>query len=454
MTEESTSTILDPLNSEEKKNTSDYKRGSQIAIGWYSVTYESSPVDIIHETPLNFLNSNPAEKSQTVADKIANIKNYYRRIPAVEKVASKESYKNNDYVVTKNWLHTQEPTEEIEDDNAMVSFIAEKIPGTVLAESLEKIKLLSLKQRVNLILQLIDQVCSRHVNKPSTGEANYHGDAHLSNIMFYCPESGEPSVTLFDHDRSSILTDEQLRDPNYLRPYFFQGSNKLYHPPESCPEDSKKEACYGIKSDTFMLVSSILFILGEPDPFASRKACDEGKETVIPFDDQGVVDFPSIDSYNLRNITLQFIRRMQEQQVSRRPDDEELLRFFTNLQLVVKLEAEPGWLELQKKPYRDITKRFGALAFLCLIGTAAGLAINRKFMMTAFDPLKISQPYVLLICFAAILAITAFVMFKRTPSIQILEQMQALAHNTYIKPKLGEFVGESERITTAPAISS
>lgn len=420
------------ITDEKKDGSQIYKRIIQLGKGANGEVFGVQPENLCSDTPSSLIQKDRKKsKNQNIKNKISLIRNHKKSTYAVEKDIPKSKYREIEHQITSKWFFTQPHKQH----SGYVSFITEYIPGKNLTKlsSSEEFQELTISDRVSLALQLVDQVCSRHANKPSTGPANYHADIHSGNIIIDLSEPGKPKLTLFDHGQSNYLTEAQIENPNKLEKFIYDSGNAITSAPEVV-SDQKIKAQYGTKSDIFMVTAPLLQIFGVHDPFSVKKLLSDPKQkSKAPFSQYGIIEFPDLDLYdsNLNTIFKKFINRMQITEVEKRPDDEELLRFFTDLQKLIKLHEKYKYFSIK-------SNIFGISAALVMVGLASGFSSNSNTMLKSFDSLGIIAPYTILLSFFIAMGIlTAFYSKKksmidfRNEAMPIIEQLKSLANGTY-----------------------
>ncbi|MFT3742040.1 MAG: serine/threonine-protein kinase [Gammaproteobacteria bacterium] len=421
----------------------EYKQGKRLGEGSHGEVYEVFPKSKNKTTANNVLEQLKAKT--TVREKVQTVRQYQTSLPAVKKIIPTYIYKHNidESKITGGWFHTSSPQKHGENS----FFITERLNGRPLVDWLDSAEFLQLthRRRALLIFQLVDQVCSRHQNKFSTGPANYHGDISKRNVMLEINQ-GKTQAYLFDCGFSSFLSKQQIEDPNVLATFKVRG-NPVYYPPESVPVYRSDKPLFGPQSDNFMLAAPILNLLGEPSCYRAKVGYKGHDKTKILLKDQNVIEFPDIGlSENLRDIVLRFIKRMQNERPQDRPHDDEMWLFFLNLYKLT-IMCEESMLNQQSinvipqniDRYKTSQYRYKAFAVSCCIllsfaggAILVGDLLDHKKTMDALsqslDKLGGIPLYAIAVFAAVTIAIlAASACFKgRTLSQQIASQEQDL----------------------------
>lgn len=193
---------------------------------------------------------------------------------------------------------------------------------------------LSFLQKINLINQIVLQLNQLHHDTISTGKAVVHGDIKGSNInVFIDPESGRSEAFLIDFGLAFQIED----DANLTRihPKKIYG-NSLYFPIETLEQN------FGIKTDLYMLVNVICLILGDDNPLRDRqKIINKPFERAnTPYAIDRIIIPEIVSDIYLKDLICQFLNRMQQNNYAQRPDSDEVLQFFTSLNILLKTYAK------------------------------------------------------------------------------------------------------------------
>lgn len=414
---------------------------------------EVSSTTILAKLRLDRERKKEEKTKQSLKDKLQIIAEEINSKPKIQKTTREKcGFREEEFKITRQWFFTDtnSSVEEAkgEDKKPLNAFVSEYIPGETLNDILApvrgrrtqkqmnyffRLRTLTPIERVNLALQLVEQVYSRHHNKPSTGYANTHGDIHWGNIFLEFPEGREPILTLFDHGLSQYLTDAQLTDSNALVGYLLRADqiNGSMRPLECCVQRGGTPQ-YGVKSDIFMLADPLMVLLGGDTTKIYRQKRKKNltkKQKARAFLGEEMregVEYPTIGGVRIIRVILDFIRRMQDPKVQKRPDDEETLRFFTHLQKVIKLNH--GISEAARYQKFCILTCLVSASFF---GLAMGFYFNSQAMLTALDPRGVLTPYVLVLTFAIVAATLAYRLRPNPDPNPLIQEMQALANGTY-----------------------
>jgi len=254
--------------------------------------------------------------------------------PFAAKIFKKEVNKEEDLkreVKILRQYYKTEPLQKIGDEWLVIT---EYVPGENLQNEKTRSKLeeLTFFQRVNLINQLVLGVDRLH-QTTFTRSAIIHGDFKPSNVGLEIDiKRGSTDISIFDFGLS-FFPKNNSHSPEQSEGKKTIG-NAVYFPVETLG------AYFGIKTDIYMLVNLISVILGEERPWKLKSAIPDTfprcrAKTKYFLDN--LIEFPTIlSNFDLKKATIAFLNRMQSNKYDERPDSDEVLRFFTTLNLYCK----------------------------------------------------------------------------------------------------------------------
>lgn len=276
----------------------------EIGNGQYGTVYMGYPID---------------DEGQVIRDK-----------PVAIKVLSE--FNENEYDIFSRYYHAEKPV--ILDEN--VYLIMEYFPGHDLFNADHELNTpfqnLNLGTTFELIYQLCLAINLLHHETPRSGRAVLHCDIKGTNIRVN-EKNGKVDVYLIDFGFSDEIED----NPHLILDNLGRGT-PLYAPLETGTESRR-----GIKSDIFGLTPIILILLGAKDPFSLRvNALNDAEMYQTKFDFNGLFRCQRFKKdlkllpFQIHSLITSFLERMQDD-YDARPDSDELLRFFTSLNLIFKL---------------------------------------------------------------------------------------------------------------------
>ncbi|SRR5579883_44951 len=173
----------------------------------------------------------------------------------------------------------------------------------------EAIAKLNLFQKLQLIKNIAIQIRLLHV------AGIIHGDTKITNFIF-----GKDRVFPIDFSWSSFLSGY---DPKTIRKnkWGLTGSTD-YFPVETL------HGCFGQKTDIYMAVAMFAGILGVAYPLCHKMLTQDAME---PYEVNTILPFPHALH---RQLTIRFLNRMQHNEYAKRPDADEVVRFFSILEQI------------------------------------------------------------------------------------------------------------------------
>lgn len=190
------------------------------------------------------------------------------------------------------------------------------------------------EKRVELIYNIMLAINLIHHNTPRTGNALIHGDINGSNIIVNVDEeTGQIDVYVIDFGLSQEVDD----DADTVQ------SAELNGTPLFMPNELVEHEVHGIKSDIYALTPIFSAILGAVNPFALKTTLPyyNPEYYKTPYDFTGMFTGYEMLAYtkNLLAYITKFLNRMQDNDFEKRPDSDEVLRFFTTLNKLCKIAA-------------------------------------------------------------------------------------------------------------------
>lgn len=205
----------------------------------------------------------------------------------------------------------------------------------------KKLNKFSFADRTRMMLQLVEQMCSLHANRI------IHYDIKSPNVMID-DTATPPQAYLIDFELAYYIKADAKQSaisPNTLYkssltvddPEWFVAGTPGYFPVETLGDEKTRQR--GIKTDTAMLAWPLLDLLLQPNPMSSKEEINHTRSSnpkrpyliaQAPLKDTGVQIPIRIDGFDLKQIGVDYIRKMQSPYRDR-PDDESLLLFFNTL---------------------------------------------------------------------------------------------------------------------------
>ncbi len=215
------------------------------------------------------------------------------------------------------------------------------LPGKNILETQKKNTVLNVEisqfdftKRVDLIYNIMMAINLMHHNTPNSGNALIHGDINGSNIKVrYDEETGKIDVYIIDFGLSEEIDD----DPDAVQSADMNGT------PLFMPNELVEHEIHGIKSDIYALTPIFAAILGAKNPFALKTQLSFYNPEYYkkPYDFTGILtDYTMpVFSFDLQEYIIKFLTRMQDNNLDKRPDSDETLRFFTTLNKLCKIAS-------------------------------------------------------------------------------------------------------------------
>ncbi len=241
-----------------------------------------------------------------------------------------------------------------------VYFVTEFFPGENLFDKDYKLSPPFLNLDFGTTLQLIQNICLAinllHHETPSTGGALTHNDLTGRNIKVEILEaaSGRKKINVYPLDFG--LSKEIEHDPTAtIKGKTWSGTIHFLS-----PERFRKTR--GIKSDVYSLVPIILALLGVDNPFVLKEQYTEDEDFVdAKYDLTNLLvrfkkDLETIP-YSLNGLIVQFLNNMQRNEYQFRPDSDEVLKFFTALNVAYQLAQEKLLKEGEYNSANDINRQ-------------------------------------------------------------------------------------------------
>lgn len=203
-----------------------------------------------------------------------------------------------------------------------------------------RIEKVSFDQRIDLIMQLTDQLNSFHHSRPDRKEAIVHRDIKGGNIRVL-DNKGKLELRIIDFGVSEY-TESTENAPTETDRY---KGGTVYWPPEFFSGECKKIKKVGIKSDVYALTPIVAMLLGAKNPFSKKEEVLDGRPatrltveeaakltaTNYTVDDMLTGLYPKKYPQDLKPLMVNFVNRMQARNYADRPSSKELLQFFTTL---------------------------------------------------------------------------------------------------------------------------
>jgi len=211
---------------------------------------------------------------------------------------------------------------------------------------------LTFAEKTQLILQLVEQVHNLHRNRK--GEI-IHGDIKLENILI---DAEKRDATNTNPKRNIVLIDLGVSTTtstiDELNPHKINmRGNPQYCPPETI-QTARQDPRYGTGSDIYMLAAPLLSLLGATDPYGKKFGELNPLRQLYDADGALIPDMQLDNNVDLRLVTLEFIKQMQNFQYIDRPKDDTVLKFFILLNKLAICAA-------QQKQHQKNSEKWRAL---------------------------------------------------------------------------------------------
>lgn len=254
-------------------------------------------------------------------------------------------------------------TEAPVQDGNKIFLVNEYLPGNDLDQVSKQIKSLNFQERIRIIREISLNINQTHHTTPSTGNAAVHADVKHANIriLFNTSNKNPNDSPRFDtHLIDFGLAMDIENNSDKVKSAREKGT--LYY---MAPETITGE--YGAKTDIYALTPVFASILGARNPFAKKEQQHQqeiGKHAdsdtseipmanvyLAPYDFNGIFNSyaESIPEHEIpiKKNVLSFLQRMQDPIYDHRPDSDEALFFFNNIDQLCQKYKELQEIENQ-----------------------------------------------------------------------------------------------------------